>query len=215
MYLLISAGIIFCLTVTFTRRRRPWACVSAHTIPKMVLKHRQLLFLSLTWHPPYFLSSIICITPFSVSSSCLLWCLTSLSSCVISRHLKSRVLYKCMQHSSIIHCSSLPDSCRFFFPPPFCGSWPISSVRAPDSEWNITVLFGAAPPTHFLQMPAHKKPFLLWCWWCFSRFSLSFQTEFWCSLSLLWTSAWNPFPQWGYGLFLWMYSWNLSHTCFN
>lgn len=99
-----------------------------------------------------------------MSSSCLLWCLTSLSSCVISRHLKPRVLYKCMQHSSIIHCSSLPDSCRFFFPPPFCGSWPISSVRAPDSEWNITVLFGTAPPTHFLQMPARKKPFLLWCY---------------------------------------------------
>lgn len=98
-----------------------------------------------------------------MSSSCLLWFLTSLSSCVISRHLKSWVLYKCMQHSSIIHCFSLPDCCRFFFPPPFCGSWPISSVRAPDSEWNITVLFGTAPPNHFLRTSAHKKRFLLWC----------------------------------------------------
>lgn len=183
---------------THAQTKTPSVCLCTHNPQNAVKAWTTVVpFITTT----YFLSSIVCIAPFSMSSSCPLWFLTSLSSCVISRHLKSWVLYKCMQHSSIIHCFSLPDCCRFFFPPPFCGSWPISYVRAPDSEWNITVLFGTAPPNHFLQTSAHKKQFLLRCHkkWCFSRFLLSFQGDFWCCLSLYSNMCSKYiFPQWGY-----------------
>lgn len=139
--LLISVGIISCLTVTFTDRQRAWVCVSADIIPSTASNHKR--------HASYLLrrlyQAVLGILLRAAVSH-----FPSFFSCVISRHLKPRLLYKCVQHSSIIHCFSLPDSCRFFFPPPFCGSWPISSVRAPDSEWNITVLFATAHPNRFL-----------------------------------------------------------------
>lgn len=137
VYLLVGAGIIFCLTVA--RRRRPWA----HIIPDLVLKHRQLLFLSLTRCPPYFLCSILWITPFPMASSCLPWFLPSLPSRVISRHLKPRVLYKCRQHSRLLSLS-LPSTilwllshflctCSWFGAEHYCALWYSSSEAFPSN----------------------------------------------------------------------------------
>lgn len=64
------------------------------------------------------------------------FCLITLHSSLIyffsqlSLDIKTWLLYKCIQHSNIIHCFELKGS-LFFFPSPLCGCQPISSVRAP------------------------------------------------------------------------------------
>lgn len=78
--------------------------------------------------------SLVCIVLSLMSSHCLpasfaLRIVFLSPSQLLSSDIKLWLSCKCIQHSSIIHCSKLPRLSLLFFPLPLCGCRPISSVH--------------------------------------------------------------------------------------